>query len=986
MAIDSKTLKKRVRKELLPFVRTSLKGLDQLAVLESVIPSKIAEIYEAVQNTRKWRYRRVKKLYSRLVRCVQEHNDAVTAIFSRLDSINLEDLYNKAGEVSDEEAKDLYDFTTKAYRFYVAPNNPRREKLEAVRVFGYKIKDIRAQWALWRPFVVIKESIDEDEFIDNELAVFYESEERKARKAVENLKYTYYPFRTFPAVVDLIRKHNHEYLDKLATDPLFDDIGGVSLDKEQRRAAVTPERTALVIAGAGSGKTTTICGRVRFLLERRGVLPEEILLLSYSKKSADDLAAKMALIDPALSVGTFHKIGLDILKEATKLQQTVEEQWDAIIEEYFREEMAKDPVALRRILTYYALFLNNVDSNKKYANAGDLYTDLKKEDFVTFKESFLRYTTDPNNLETIKKERVKSFEELAIANFYFINGIQYQYERSYEYDVSTPERRQYTPDFYLKDYGIYHEHFGIDAEGRAKQFKGAAEREYVRGVEWKRECHQLHRTSLIETTSAEFSDGTVFERLEEELKSRGVEFHPLPDDMVQQAIESVYSGQSFKSFINLVKSFLSLYKSRYEDASAFETLKKTEFLTQYMKARADLFLTICEGIYAFYMKRIRSENKIDFDDMILQSTKVLPLLEGFRYRHVIVDEFQDISYSRAAFLKMIIAHGKSSLFAVGDDWQSIYRFSGCDVNILLNFEEYFGQGGRYFIGNVHRNSQQLQDAAKKFIEANSEQIRKQIHAEKSLEHPIRVVYYRDEGISALNLALQTISSKEEDANVLLLGRNNKDINPFFDHRFYWDRVQERPVSKDFPNLTLSYSTVHGSKGLEADYVILLSAKDSKNGFPNRTEDDSLLNLVMSKPSLFPFAEERRLWYVALTRTRSYVFILVPVENPSSFIEEMKGDYLAMNPDQRCDAPNQILCPRCKTGHLVLREKEGRQFYGCSNYPYCTYTISDMRAVERNKRCPVCGDFMIYREGKFGPFFSCRRFPRCGYHETYNPGD
>ena len=101
---------------------------------------------------------------------------------------------------------------------------------------------------------------------------------------------------------------------------------------------------------------------------------------------------------------------------------------------------------------------------------------------------------------------------------------------------------------------------------------------------------------------------------------------------------------------------------------------------------------------------------------------------------------------------------------------------------------------------------------------------------------------------------------------------------------------------------------------------------------------------------------------------------------------MKGDYLVMNPDLQCDASNQILCPRCKTGHLVLREKEGRRFYGCSNYPYCTYTINDMRAVERNKRCPVCGDFMIYREGKFGPFFSCRRFPHCGYHETYNPGD
>lgn len=692
----------------------------------------------------------------------------------------------------------------------------------------------------------------------------------------------------------------------------------------------------------------------------------------------------MALIDDSLSVGTFHKIGLDILKSNEGKKMVVEEQWDAIIEEYFRDEMMKDPDTLRLILTYYGLFLNNGESKKRYQNEGELFADLKKEDFVTFKESLLAMTNDEFRMETIKKERVKSFEEMALANYYFINGVDYQYERVYEFDVSTPERRQYTPDFYLKKYGIYHEHFGIDADGRAKQFDGVAEMEYLYGISWKRECHQLNGTTLIETTSAEFTDGTVFERLEKELKAQGVEFHPISDDMVRKALSSVYAGQPFKSFINLIKSFLSLYKARYEDDSQFARLKETAFETKFGKMRADMFLSICEKVYHFYMDRIRAEGKIDFDDMILRSTRMLPSTVGFSFKHIIVDEFQDISYSRMMFLRKLIEHGNSSLFAVGDDWQSIYRFSGCDVNILLHFEEYFGESDRYFIGNVHRNSQQLQDIATKFIQKNPEQIRKEIHAEKSLESPIQVVFYRDTGISALDNALGEIANRQLDANVLLLGRNNKDINPFMTTRFYYDRAKAKFVSLDYPEMTIAYSTVHGSKGLEEDYVILLSAKDSRNGFPNKTEDDPLLDLVMSSPSKFPYAEERRLWYVAITRTRSYTYILVPAESPSDFIRDMIGGYVVLNPDDKPSAKGLISCPRCKGGHLVTREGRGELFYGCSNYPYCTYSIDDLQAAKRGKRCPECGDFMLIKRGQWGYFWGCHGYPRCKHTEKYEP--
>ena len=186
-------------------------------------------------------------------------------------------------------------------------------------------------------------------------------------------------------------------------------------------------------------------------------------------------------------------------------------------------------------------------------------------------------------------------------------------------------------------------------------------------------------------------------------------------------------------------------------------------------------------------------------------------------------------------------------------------------------------------------------------------------------------------------------------------------------------------------MKLSFSTVHGSKGLEDDYVILINADDNRIGFPNKMEDDELLDLVLSNKSEFEYAEERRLWYVALTRTRNYTYIIANADNPSIFLEEIKKQCLVLNQNPSVEEKRtEILCPHCKTGRLILREREsdGSKFFGCSNYPYCKYTIDDMRAVSRNKRCPECGDFLIYKTGRYGSFFGCHHFPRCGYTEKY----
>ena len=837
-----------------------------------------------------------------------------------------------------------------------------------------------------------KTVVFDDVYLDNAFERSAEDLISKLERSFKEAGKNYYSI-TFPTDVGkIVREHNVEFVMKHSKDPLFDSINGKSLDADQRKAVLTDELSTLIVAGAGSGKTLTICGKVQYLLERKNVDPRDILLLSYSKKSADDLSKKVKKIDERLCVGTFHKLGLDILKSAAKVVPTVEEQYDAIIENYFRTVILKDHLVMGKVLRYLTLYSSQMADEETYSSKGELYESLKEANFTTLKDTLSQFSNDQGRHETIKKELVKSQEELILANWYFINGIEYTYEAPYCYETATFQKRQYTPDFFLNDYNIYHEHYGVNENGEPRQYRGREAIEYKLGMAWKRGIHAQNKTICIETYSYQFRDETVFEALEKQLKELGVEFKPLSDDKVAQALQSIYHGQDFKSFIVLLKSFISLYKAKYPDATQFEELKNAKFQTHYERQRATLFLDIAKAVYCYYNEYIASEGKIDFDVMILGSKAKLNEVDGYSFKYIIVDEFQDISFSRMEFLRGLVEKGGAKVFAVGDDWQAIYRFSGCDLDIFTHFESYFGPTSTIYIPSTHRNSQELQNIAGPFVKKDPALLKKVIKSDKHLCSPVKIVYsdYDAGKYAALLSALEDISEKDKKARVLLLGRNNRDIEDYTNYDFYEEKTKEgelrRFVSKDFKEMTITFSTVHGSKGLEEDYVVILNGDDANTGFPNKIEDDPLLNLVLSSKSNFEYAEERRLFYVALTRTRSYVYIIVDRHFPSCFVSEIIDDCTVLNADSSDKKVEQIYCPDCKKGKLVLRTNgsSGEAFYGCSNYPYCKYTIHDRKAVLSGKRCPICGDFLIKRKGKRGYFYGCHNYPDCRYTEEIIP--
>lgn len=976
-----------IKKHYIPFFLSFSQQLKRLNVCYDTIPCEIEEIYRKIKlhciKKNKNKYAKLLQQFDNFCHLRDEHNTYLRIYEEMSKNFSVEDIIKKPTNIDKLFLSNAAELINKHQNFIL--DNKQRKILENLDYIYSNIEKILEQYFVYTYINDILEKLP-DIYLDRNYITKYLAVYDKTLVDINNDKLHFYNFIVRDDFLKKLELHNANFIERHLGDTIFENIDNKSLDKEQRIAVLKDEISNMVIAGAGSGKTLTICGKIKYLLEVKGLQPEEILLLSYSRKSAHDLEKKIKCINSKINVGTFHKIGLKILEKYHCKKFSVEEQFDAIIDQYFREYIQNDRTALHNLIIFQNYYEYDF-KDKHYQDEGELFTDLKRQNLVTLRDKIEHLT--------LKNERVKSIQELQIANFYFLNGINYYYEAPFrEADLSTNDNRQYLPDFYLVDYGIYHEHYGVNEQFKATQYSEKENINYEKNMLWKRDVHNQYKTKYIETYSYQFKDGTILENLKEQLIRYNVKFKPLSDDEIHKIVNCIYSGINFKSFINLVKSFLSLFKSRYDDVSCFDLLKNSDFENKYEKIRSSLFLDICKDIYIYYKDKLKETGKIDFDDMILESKQVLNKLDSFKYKYIIVDEFQDISYSRMLFLKELIKHGNAKFLAVGDDWQAIYRFSGCDVSLFTQFEKYFGKSAISTITTTHRNSQQLQDVVGPFIKKNKEQINKTIQSNINLDKPIRIIYTTEDKKVAFNHILGEINNLNQNANILVLGRNNSDITMIDNetHRFILEKNSIYIHSVLYPKLKIRYSTVHASKGLEEDFVILINAEDKPLGFPNLIEEDPILNLVLSKKDIIDYAEERRLFYVALTRTKSYCYILTDVSCVSPFVHEISDSQNVLRlfypstlnsnlaNETKDNQSAQYKCPRCKSGNLVKRVGTYGMFYGCSNFPYCRYTIDDEDAVYANRRCPICGDYLIKKKGKLFTYDICHNYKRCKYSD------
>lgn len=863
------------------------------------------------------------------------------------------------------------------------------------------------------------------------------------------------------------KQANERYINQELKDnsDLFDDLDGKSLDSQQREAIVVDEDAVKVIAGAGSGKTFTIQGKVKYLTEKRDVDPSEILAISFSNASVDDLKERIA--EP-IDIKTFHKVGKDILTQYNQYSRPDTSALKRIIKRYLTKKALKNEDISKKLIEFFSFYINVPPSDDDIKYEGDLLDWQEGVDFSTLKRRFKN-----KQRETLNNEIVRSYEELYIANFLFIYGIKYTYEKIYSYPNKNFERefnkfkeflfsfneeipdelknditkdllnltdifeeyeiKDYLPDFYLDDYNIYIEHFGLNRNCENHLIGGKSSEEYVKEMEWKRKVHKKYGTTLIETFSYYQSENRLLTRLAEKLQAQGVEFNEIDYREVYRILLENKTIKEWEDFIVLLKTFIELFKGNNYDETKFKEFYDYVggLKDSFSKDRTIAFLKIVEEIYNDYEAYLLKIKKIDFNDMINKASDCI-VKNGLDlpYKYIIVDEYQDTSFTRYNLLRNICDSIGAKIMVVGDDWQSIYSFSGCDVNIFTKFDNFFDVCETRYIEKTYRNSQQLIDASSNFVMKNPDQTRKELKSSKSLKYPIKLVNFDNDfdEILKFELIIKNIINQSTFKNkkILILGRNNKDIfnllknfnveNEYGKRKFEIlgdeDKLRRNKfvkiVYRESPDVNIEYRTVHQSKGLECDNVILINLKNWKAGFPNKMVDDPVLNFVKRNGDSFSYAEERRLFYVALTRTKNNVYLLAPYFKSSVFVQELKTDanveLLNLEHNrletlkniekngERYVIPTKLKCPVCKTGVVLLESfwNNGKlnRVLKCSHnmappFNRCNweggYYGSELEDLDDIEYCPSCDGILIkrYRHSDGHPFLGCTNFRKTG---------
>lgn len=863
------------------------------------------------------------------------------------------------------------------------------------------------------------------------------------------------------------KQANERYINQELKDnsDLFDDLDGKSLDSQQREAIVVDEDAVKVIAGAGSGKTFTIQGKVKYLTEKRDVDPSEILAISFSNASVDDLKER---IEEPIDIKTFHKVGKDILTQYNQYSRPDTSALKRIIKRYLTKQALKNENISKKLIEFFSFYINVPPSDDDIKYEGDLLDWQEGVDFSTLKRRFKN-----KQRETLNNEIVRSYEELYIANFLFIYGIKYTYEKIYSYPNKNFERefnkfkeflfsfneeipdelknditkdllnltdifeeyeiKDYLPDFYLDDYNIYIEHFGLNRNCENHLIGGKSSEEYVKEMEWKRKVHKKYGTTLIETFSYYQSENRLLTRLAEKLQAQGVEFNEIDYREVYRILLENKTIKEWEDFIVLLKTFIELFKGNNYDETKFKEFYDYVggLKDSFSKDRTIAFLKIVEEIYNDYEAYLLKIKKIDFNDMINKASDCI-VKNGLDlpYKYIIVDEYQDTSFTRYNLLRNICDSIGAKIMVVGDDWQSIYSFSGCDVNIFTKFDNFFDVCETRYIEKTYRNSQQLIDASSNFVMKNPDQTRKELKSSKSLKYPIKLVNFDNDfdEILKFELIIKNIINQSTFKNkkILILGRNNKDIfnllknfnveNEYGKRKFEIlgdeDKLRRNKfvkiVYRESQDVNIEYRTVHQSKGLECDNVILINLKNWKAGFPNKMVDDPVLNFVKRNGDSFNYAEERRLFYVALTRTKNNVYLLAPYFKSSVFVQELKTDanveLLNLEHNrletlkniekngERYVIPTKLKCPVCKTGVVLLESfwNKGKlnRVLKCSHnmappFNRCNweggYYGSELEDLDDIEYCPSCDGILIkrYRHSDGHPFLGCTNFRKTG---------
>ncbi len=708
----------------------------------------------------------------------------------------------------------------------------------------------------------------------------------------------------------IVSEQYHKY--KKYFDEMYKDIDpNIHLDEEQIKAILTDEDYSLILAGAGTGKTTTMASKVKYLVEIKKVHPSKIVVMSYTKKATQELEKRINLdFGIPANITTFHSLGFSHIKEIFSTHKCYVadfEMKNQIFISYFKEQIFPYKNKIKELMEIFSAEKTGIswifskyfkENYEKYQNFDDYFQAYKQDkikevsNLKEFVENKIEiYLNGDDYATTIKGEIVKSKGEARIANFLYCNGIEYQYEKIYKELMD--DKRTYKPDFTLNlgGFDVYVEYFGLSSIDETSNLE--LER-YEKNRKQKEEYHRIHHTKFISI------DTQKGENLEENLKNKllamGFTFSP-------RSYEEIYDQMLSN---NPTSSFYPLRDLLYH---LIEKLKSSTKREQYVKYIVDYInlnssevketmekqFAYFKEFFVYYQSKLfkSTENYgFDFSDMFYYAIKYMENLKSIpnlQYEYIIIDEYQDISKERYTFTKKISDLNHSKVVAVGDDWQSIFAFAGSKIKYIYDFQKYFEDAKLLKISSTYRNSKELIDYSGSFVMKNPSQIKKQLISNKSVMNPIKFIpFQKGKEIEIVKQLILKIHASNPNHHIMILARTNQMIKNIFNDETLKDSIATKVEFVGYEEIDIDAMTMHKSKGLTCDEVIVIGLNKS---FPLEKKDNFWLEALFKdklEEEQIKYAEERRLFYVALTRTKNHVFLLVDEDRQkrSEFIMEL----------------------------------------------------------------------------------------------------
>ncbi len=682
------------------------------------------------------------------------------------------------------------------------------------------------------------------------------------------------------------------------------------LNHEQKLAADTKSKVSLVVAGAGCGKTKTLLGRIIHLYDSKKIeTADDILMVVFNKKNQQEMKNKLADLGYGdRSAHTFHSIGFRICNEfmdgnIKSIDPDEGDPLDVVL--HLFELRSKDRIQEeinQRFLRTCEKIYQHIQEKKHEGWIDNLYEwGMTREDKDIDETTLALYKNILKNddLATQIAWLDTSNISLDVKNYWFgdndtnkLRMLNYLTLNDYTKDVSIIKKEkciQITSDsanlkkgskLFWTNYNLEENFDELANAFPPKPLSDEKTKEKISSAILRKDSYKFRQIAHLFISLCKIYKETDFDKIEKELlDSIDEELNGLKDGFNDNMFNDVHGAK------NSMKSEI------------------TYLLRQ--KKHIELFFDLINPVYDMYNKFLQLENCIDFNDMINDAIDALNKQENnndkFKYKYILVDEFQDISHDTFQLIKALKKRNDASVMCVGDDWQSIYGWKGSDLDFFNNFKEKFGikqnEGFEELkLQTTYRYGQNLADVSGEFIMKNASQKKKELcSANKKTD--IQIWDSDAEGAwdnllndieNKINKIKEKREEKDKQISVKILLRYYADVKNILKKN---DENLKRELEERFKDVDIEITTIHKAKGLEADIVIILNLIDGS--FPSQIQSDVVLQYFdqfkkRKNEDTVEYPEERRLMYVAMTRAKEACYLWAPSQGQKSkFLKEIE---------------------------------------------------------------------------------------------------